>query len=191
MEPTIAILAGGQATRLGGRKATAALAGRPMISYPLSAALESGLGVVVVAKPDTELPELEAPVLREPAEPRHPLCGIVAALRHSRDRPIVVLACDMPFAGSELLIWLASLPDRLAVPRSGGHLQPLIGRYDPSLLASLEALLGEDRPLQEIVGGLSPREIEYEELAAFGDPERLLMNVNTAADLERAEALLD
>lgn len=51
--------------------------------------------------------------------------------------------------------------------------------------------MGEDRPLQEIVGGLSPREIEYEELAAFGDPERLLMNVNTAADLERAEALLD
>ena len=38
MNALIAILAGGRGTRLGGDKARAELAGRPLISYPLAAA---------------------------------------------------------------------------------------------------------------------------------------------------------
>jgi GTP:adenosylcobinamide-phosphate guanylyltransferase len=40
------------------------------------------------------------------------------------------------------------------------------------------------------VASLDPYVLEEEELAAFGDPERLLFNVNTPADLARAEELV-
>lgn len=191
MDALIAILAGGRAERLGGDKAGALLGGRPLISYPLAAARGSGHEAVVVAKADTPLPDLGERVLREPDEPSHPLCGIVAALGEAGDRPLVALACDMPLVTAELLAWIAAIAEPLAMPRVDGRLQPLLGRYDPSLLPRLErSLLAGDRPLAETVAALGPREIGPRELARFGDPERLLANVNTAAELRAAEALV-
>ena len=54
----VAVLAGGRGRRMGASKATVALAGEPLISRPLAAARAAGLEAVVVAKPDTALPEL-------------------------------------------------------------------------------------------------------------------------------------
>lgn len=190
VEALIAILAGGRATRLGGRKATAELAGRPLISYPLAAALGSGQDAIVVAKPRTELPELSVPTLREPAEPVHPLCGLVSALRQGEGRPVIALACDLPLVTPELLDWVASQRDPLVVPRIEGRLQPLLARYEASLLRDLEADLHAQRPLQETVARLHPRMIDEEEIARFGRPDRLLLNVNSEADLQRAGRLL-
>jgi molybdenum cofactor guanylyltransferase len=187
MEALIAILAGGSGTRIGGDKALAELGGRPLISFPLAAAHAAGAEVLIVAKPDTSLPDAAARVLREPAEPVHPLCGIVSALRDADDRSLTVVAADMPFVTGELLAWLAALPDPLAVPSHGGRLHPLLARYDPSLLPTLEQALEAEAPLRETVASLSPREITERELRPFGDPERLLFNVNTPEDLEEAE----
>jgi molybdopterin-guanine dinucleotide biosynthesis protein A len=191
----IAIMAGGRAARLGGETATVELAGVPLIEWALAAAREAaGTGerrfeVAVVAKRRTPLPPLGCRVIHEPREPSHPLRGIVTALREGGGRPVVVVACDMPFVTGGLLAWLASLPDPLAVPRAAGRLHPLLARYDPSVLEPLEAALGSGRPLQETVASLGPRELGARELGRFGDPERLLLNVNTRADLAAAERL--
>ncbi len=186
-----AVLAGGAGSRIGGAKATADLDGRPLLSYPLAAVVEAGLEPIVVAKRDSALPPLDCRVVHEPDRPRHPLCGIVAALRHARDRPLVVVACDMPFADAGLLGWLASAPQPLVVPSVDGRLQPLHARYDPALLPVLEAALDRAEPLQETVASLEPRMVEESELARFGDPRRICFNVNAAEDLERAEELLN
>jgi molybdenum cofactor guanylyltransferase len=190
MEPLFAILAGGRATRLGGDKVSATLGGRPLISYPLEAAHAANAEIVIVAKPTTELPQVEVQVLHEPPEPVHPLCGIVTALERADDRPVLVIAADMPFLTGELLAWIEGLEEPLAVPAYGGRLHPLLGRYDPSLLEPLTAAMKAERALQETVSELAPRVIERDELERFGDPERLLFNVNTPEDLARAEALL-
>lgn len=50
-----AVLAGGRGSRLGGAKAMAELAGRPLISYPLAALADAGLDAFVVAKPSSGL----------------------------------------------------------------------------------------------------------------------------------------
>jgi molybdopterin-guanine dinucleotide biosynthesis protein A len=189
-EPLFAILAGGRATRLGGDKVLARLGGRPLISYPLEAAHAANAEILVVAKPGTELPELEVEVLREPPEPFHPLCGIVAALERAGEQPVIVVAADMPFVTGELLAWMEGIAEPLAVPRHGGRLHPLLGRYDGSVLEQLKSALKAERALQETVSALSPRLIGDEELGRFGDPERLLFNVNTPEDLARAEAAL-
>jgi molybdopterin-guanine dinucleotide biosynthesis protein A len=180
------VLAGGRGSRLGGAKPTAELAGRALISYPLAALVEAGLEAVVVAKPDTELPPLDVDVLNEPAEPVHPLAGIVAALRQT-GRPLVVIGCDFPFVPPALVRALADAPEPLVVPAPGGEAQPLVARWTPALLPALEDALDREEPLRRTVAALSPRLLGDAELASFGDPARVFFNVNTPADLRRAE----
>jgi molybdopterin-guanine dinucleotide biosynthesis protein A len=181
------VLAGGRGSRLGGEKPTAELAGRSLISYPLDALAEAGLEAVVVAKPDTDLPSLDLEVLVEPVEPIHPLAGIVAALRQAA-RPIVVIGCDFPFVPAALLRALADASELLLVPAPGGEAQPLVGRWTPALLPALEDALAREEPLRRTVAALSPRLLEDAALAQFGDPSRVFFNVNTPADLRRAES---
>jgi molybdopterin-guanine dinucleotide biosynthesis protein A len=185
-----AVMAGGRGRRLGEEKATAILAGRPLISYPLAALAAAGLETVVVAKEQTRLPPLNVPVWQEPDEPAHPLCGIVAALDRSDGRGVVVCGCDMPFVTAALVRRLAEIDAPLVVPRTASFLHPLCARYGPSLAQPLRAALEERRPLQEAVAALGPVVLEEDDLRPFGTPARLLFNVNTRADLERAEELL-
>ncbi|HEY1853642.1 MAG TPA: NTP transferase domain-containing protein [Solirubrobacterales bacterium] len=184
------MLAGGAGRRLGGAKATVGLAGRALVEYPLAALAAAGIEAAVVAKADTELPELAARVVVEAAEPRHPLLGIVTALRHALGRPVLVVACDLPLVPPALLAALAAAPEPLVIAAPGGKPQPLLGRYAPALLPQLESALEREEPLRRTVAALSPRLLEDPELAQFGDPADLLLNVNDPADLERAGALL-
>jgi molybdopterin-guanine dinucleotide biosynthesis protein A len=144
---------------------------------------------VVVAKAETPLPPLDVPVWIEPPRPHHPLCGVLEALRRA-EGPALVCAGDMPFVEPRLLAWLAGLGVPLAVPRLGGRLHPLLGLYDPRLLPALEKDLGAELPLRESVERLRAREVTESELARFGEPERLLFNVNTPQDLREAEQVL-
>jgi molybdopterin-guanine dinucleotide biosynthesis protein A len=184
------VLAGGRGERIGGGKAAVDLGGRPLASYPLDAMAAAGLEAVVCAKPGEELPALAAPVLVEPAEPRHPLCGVLAALEAGKGRAVVVAACDLPFVPPPLLAFLAGAREPLVVPAVGGRLHPLLARYDPALLPDLEAALEREEPLTRTVERLRPRLLAEDELARFGDPGRILFNVNDRDDLRRAEALL-
>jgi molybdopterin-guanine dinucleotide biosynthesis protein A len=187
--PRGVVLAGGRGSRLGGAKATADLAGRPLIAYPLAVLTEAGLDPFVVAKPGTAIGVDEVEVVAEPAEPIHPLTGIAAALRHAQ-APLVVLGCDFPFVPPPLLRALAEAPERLVVPAPGGDLQPLVARWDPTLLGDLEAALAREEPLRRTVASLDPRLLDDDDLAAIGDPARVFFNVNTPAELKVAAELL-
>jgi molybdopterin-guanine dinucleotide biosynthesis protein A len=189
--PVGAILAGGRGSRIGGAKATVALGGRPLISYPLAAVEAAGLEPVVVAKPDSTLPPLACRAIREPAQPRHPAHGLLAALRHAGGRPLIAVGCDMPFLSPALLSWLASTADPLVVPALDGRPQPFPGRYGRPLLPALEAAVAEGGALRATLSSAAPRTISADELARFGDPARLCFNVNTPADLRRAERMLE
>jgi molybdopterin-guanine dinucleotide biosynthesis protein A len=183
------VLAGGRSRRFGGAKVLAELGGRPLISYPLAALSAAGLEPVVVAKRKSPLPGLDCPVLREPALPSHPLCGVVAALRWGGGRPAVVLGCDMPFVTAPLLAWLAGL-DGLVVPEVNDRLQPLLARYEPAHAGSLEIALRGGRSMHDAITALQPRILRERELERFGDCSRLFYNVNDPADLQVAERLL-
>ncbi len=188
-----AVIAGGAGRRLGAAKPAAPLGGRPLISYPLAAAREAGLPTIVVAKRKTPLPALEEPVVREPDEPLHPLCGALAALRHARRTigcaAVLLLACDMPFVTGELLSWLAGL-DGAAMARCGGRPQPLLGRYPVQRIGAVAAGMAAGRSLASTLAAGETRIVEEAELARFGEPARLVFNVNDARDLAVAEEML-
>jgi len=167
--------------RLGGSKATLDLAGRPLISYPLGAFATAGIEVVVVAKPATELPALDVPVVTEPDEPTHPLLGLVTALAHAGGRPIVASPCDTPFVTAALLISLAASPATAAV-HDGERLHPLLARYQPTDLPALRRGLEATAAATATAESLSPTLIQADPQTTF--------NVNTPEDLAAATALL-
>lgn len=199
-----AVLAGGRGSRLGGAKADVALAGRPLLSYALGALAEARLETVVCVKHGeiprasgafasselTKAPRAPVRMVEEPTEPRHPLAGIVAALRWGGGRPVVALACDLPFVEPALIEFLAAAREPLVVPSVDGRPQPLLARYGSSLLPDLEDALRREAPLTRTVDALAPRYLREDELRRFGDPRRLLFNVNTPDELRQAEAIL-
>lgn len=179
--PLGAVLAGGAATRLGGAKATAELAGRPLIAYPLEALARAGVEAVVVAKQDTLLGSLDVETITEPDEPRHPLAGVVAALKHAHPRSVVTLSCDAPFVSPMLLRVLASASSTTAV-RSAGRAHPLIALYTVADLPRLEEAVAAGEPATQALESLEPDYIQAPETEAF--------NVNTPEDLAEAEERL-
>ena len=185
-----AILAGGMSERLGQAKPTAPLAGHTLLEHPLAALQEAGLETVVVAKADTPLPAIDLTVWHEAAEPVHPMLGVVTALERAADRPVLACACDLPFVTAPLAAWIADRDAALAVPRAGGRLHPLFARYTAALLPPLRAALERRSSLHETLGGLDPLILSEEELVRFGDPARLLFNVNTPSDLAQAETMV-
>jgi molybdopterin-guanine dinucleotide biosynthesis protein A len=187
-----AVLAGGLSRRMGEPKAIVELAGRPLAARVAATVGSAGLEPIVVAKPDSPLPALDCRVLTEPSEPRHPLTGLLAALDASAGRGVVAIACDMPLVPARLLSWLAQRGrDRqAAVCEVGGRLEPLLGRYAPAASAPLARSLAAGEPMRAAVATLDLRVITERELSRFGDPERIVFNVNTPGDVAAAERLL-
>jgi molybdopterin-guanine dinucleotide biosynthesis protein A len=185
-----AILAGGSGERLGSRsKAALALAGRPLAAYPAEALAQVCEVVAVVCKADTELPEL-ADVERwdEPAEPRHPLTGIVHALERAGE-PVLVCAADMPFVTADACRSLVTSQATAAagegpaavVAIAGGILQPTFGLYTSAALGGLRSA-DRDGSLTAAVEALEPARVAL--------PAALVRSVNTLEDVAAAEAEL-
>jgi molybdopterin-guanine dinucleotide biosynthesis protein A len=188
-EAIVAVLAGGAGRRLGEDKPCATLAGAPLIARPLEAARAGGLEAIVVAKPGTRLPPIDARVVMEPAEPSHPLCGVLAALRYAlrRSRPpaVIAVACDMPFVTGGLLSWLADRRGAV-LAYAAGRPQPLLARWPAAATEHVQAGLRERRSLAATLAALSPQIAGEDELRRFGDPDRLCFNVNDGGDLRLA-----
>jgi molybdopterin-guanine dinucleotide biosynthesis protein A len=176
---------------MGGEKPLARLAGQPLLAHVLAAVSEAGLDALVVAKPGSPLPALEVPLVIEPEEPAHPLCGVVSALRAvGASAPgIVAVGCDMPFLAPGLLSMLAGLGGNVVL-QGGGRLQPLPARIDPRGLAALERSLAAGEALGRALAALGPRVLDERELARFGDAKKLCFSVNSPADLALAESWL-
>jgi molybdopterin-guanine dinucleotide biosynthesis protein A len=178
------LLAGGRGRRLGGRsKAAIEVAGRPLAAYPAAALAGVCDRVAIVAKPGSELPYLPG-VERwdEPAEPQHPVAGIIHALEHT-GRPVLVVAADMPYvtpdACASVMAGGGSAPAAVAV--AAGVLQPLLAVYAPAALDRLRAAPPDGR-LTDIVEALAPGRVAV--------PPAIVRSVNTPEDLAEAEAEL-
>lgn len=140
------ILAGGRSTRLGGvPKSALVFQGRTLLEQALKAAGQAAATVVV--GPDPGLLPKGTLVAREEPAFAGPAAGIAAGLGALRTRRreggaspwTLVLACDMPHAGSAVEVLLAAVEDgavqdgAVAVSPSGRR-QPLLGIYKTEAL---------------------------------------------------------
>jgi len=174
------VLAGGRGSRLGGDKATVELDGVALLLYPLRALAAVTPAQAVVAKRDTQLPELPSGVAtwHEPDAPRHPLTGVMHALRAARGQPVLCCAVDLPLLDAATLRRLLDADDgrhACVVPRVDGRLEPLCTLWHPWSLGTLDRI-PEGLAMREVVTALDTLEIN------FTDP-RPFTNVNVPEDL--------
>jgi len=155
---------------MGGAKATAMLAGRPLIGWALDALREAGFDHrAVVAKRDTPLPPLDVPVWLEPEEPRHPLAGVAYALERAGGEDVVTVPVDLPLVPPHVLRTLAEAAG-CAMVRG----QPLLARFPAGTVIEPRGRA------TDAVLALKPGVIDA------GD----LLNVNTPEDLARVEEIV-
>ncbi len=183
------LLTGGASRRMGEDKALIELGGHRLVDR--AAAL-----LTAVADPVIEVGPgwSSLPAVREDPPGTGPLAALsagAAALRAAgHDGSVLVLAVDMPRVGVELLRFLAGRAGTTtAVPRAGGHPQPMCARYGPDVLAAVdERLAAGGRSLRDLLETLaasgSVSWVEPEEWEPVAGPEAF-SDVDTPEDLRR------
>lgn len=173
-EITGAILAGGRASRLGGRdKGTLVVDGRTIRERQREALSEVCSEVLIIDRAADLIPGCG------------PLGGVHAALSRAAASTVLVLACDMPFVPAALLAHLAALARHAdaVVPRTEDGYHPLCAAYTRACLGPFARRLAMGRfKMIDAVADVRLRTVEPNELARFGPLDRLLANVNTPAD---------
>lgn len=191
-----AILAAGRGARFGGGKLLAPLGGRPLVLWPVEAALAAGLSrVLVVAGADLAAlrsalpddPRLELVHNPEHAQGMGGSLALAARLALAGDAAaLVTLLGDMPFITPDLIAAVAAAavnaPAGAAAAAAGGrrcHPVAFAARH----FAALARLTG-DRGGRDLLQGLAG------DLALAPAPEHACLDVDTPADLRQAEAIL-
>jgi molybdenum cofactor guanylyltransferase len=195
-EPTYsaAILAGGRATRFGGRDKSALMVDGATIRERQIAALATlTADVMIVGAPAPHVSNAgRTRVVQDIMPGCGPLGGLHAALTAARGDAVLLLACDMPYVTAPLAAYLFSLADAVdvVVPRTERGYHPLCAVYARRCLDAVATRLASQRwTMTELIADCVTRVVTVEELERFGNTERLLANVNTPAEFASLEAL--
>jgi molybdenum cofactor guanylyltransferase len=190
-----AILAGGLATRFGGRDKGALIVEGESIQSRQFAALAQVADDLMIVGPDRSAVDnaIGIPVrtLPDRIPGRGPLGGLHTALSEARGDALAVVACDMPFVSAPLLAHLLALTREAdaVVPSTGRGYHPLCAAYTRACLDSIARRLSKGE--LKMIGWLDEvrvRVVPEAELRVFGDPDALLANVNTPDDFLGLEA---
>ncbi len=194
---SVAILAGGFGTRLGEDKASAVIAGRPLLHWMADAVSGLSDDLLVLHRADQRLVEAPPGVVWRPVVDRRaeagPLAGIEAGLHASRHELMVAVATDMPLIHQELLRAIAAACKgyAAAMPVLRGIAQPLCAAYRRSALPVIEAQLDEgDGRIRYIMPRLHGRTLAESDVTAYDPTLESFTNVNRPDDLARVGEIL-
>lgn len=190
---TIAILAGGQSTRMGTDKASLTIDGETLLARIVAQALSTGRRTLVVGRmrPD-DWPLTDIPFIPDAGVGHGPIGGLAAALEFV-NRPIgpvrpelgavLAIACDMPLLTSRAFDWLATeaitrQPEFGLAVTDDGQLEPLFSVYCASILPfALERIAEGRRSLHGLIAALAFDHVDAPDAIR---PE--LVNINTAEE---------
>lgn len=176
---SIFILAGGKSTRMGTDKVLILLNGKPLISYLIETIENFGLPIAIISN-EPVYESFGYPVFPDLVKEKGPLGGIFTALSNTESDHCLILSCDSPFTGKDVIQKLISeaVPDQITLGQLSGKLLPFPGVYPRSLKQSLEA---NHLKLKSFILEESFRLISWNE--GCQDPEREFANLNTPQNL--------
>lgn len=187
---TAAILAGGEARRLDGiDKSALTVGGRSILDRQLALLRSLTSHILIVARDRSRARHVDVPLVVDRISGAGALGGIYTALMEAPTEQVLVIACDMPFLTASFLRRLAARGEDVdvAVPRDARGRHPLCASYARRVAGHLKARIDSGMlRVGDALAGLEVREIGPDELASFDPDGRLLLNVNTPGDYERA-----
>ena len=191
----LAVLAGGEGSRMGRPKIELTLGGQPILHALLDRFDWPGPTVLSAAAGHASAPGAERfdRIIRDRRAGQGPLQGLHDVLADSPAPHVVVTAVDMPFVRREQLAWLAAaLKSRcdatglmLARPLPGGaRVEPLPSAFRASFAPVIARLLRDDR---RSLHGLAAEPAVHTVAPPDDWPGETWTNLNTPADLSDFE----
>lgn len=187
---TLAILAGGQSSRMNYRN-------KAFLSYQektfVERLIEAGSDfeeVIIVANTKEAYENFNLQVVSDVYPGKGPLSGIHAALRVAKTPTVLCVACDMPLTSREVLNGLAQISGDydVLVPEYEGRLQPLCAIYSKKIKNKVEEQLKKDDfKLQYFIRQLNYQVIRELPHRPFKSTD--FLNVNTPTDLSELEEM--
>lgn len=192
---TVVIQAGGQSSRMGSDKALLPFLGQPLISRVIARLAPIADELIVTTNQPDAYAFLGLPLAPDKIAGRGALGGLYTAIAAASQPRVAVVACDMPFANAELLKIQAAALDAesadVVIPKTRTGYEPLHAVYRratclPVIETAIQA--GQWKVISWF-GQVRVRELALAELRRY-DPRGLaFINVNTPAELARAEEL--
>ncbi len=193
------VLAGGGSTRFGRDKALVEVDGMPMLGRMIELLRRVTKEVRIVAAPN-KYAAFGVTTVEDCWPGEGPLGGIITALEDAarttaRPEWNLILSCDMPFLTRD---WLAFLGERavrskaqVVFPHSASGPEPLCACWQTAAAAKLRS--GFESGVRKVTQGIALLRAEVLDGAdwkRFDKAGRLFWNMNTAADYEEAQRIL-
>jgi molybdopterin-guanine dinucleotide biosynthesis protein A len=180
---TVAVLIGGDSSRMGTDKATFEVDGIAMANRVAGAAQEAGASqILIIGGTQAKSKTLTGDWKKDLFPGEGPLGGIITAMKHSDHDSVVVLSCDMPFMTSAVIQSLVrGLEDAQATVGRTDRLNWLCAAWSKSeCFATLQTVWKRnERAVHRAAVLLDVAEVPV--------PAVAVRNVNTLADLVAGE----
>ena len=191
------VLAGGASRRMGRDKSTLVIGGHTLIE--IAAMALSGVADPIRVVGNLAAGQTSLPIIPDEeigGGVRGAIVGLYTAAKYAGTEWIVVLACDLPFVSSELLVRMSTVIAKvgketvaaLLPEQPDGRIQPLCGFYRAAATRlGIEELLSEDNwRLQRLAERLDTHIVPFTDIADLPGSERFFMNLNSPEDHQAA-----
>lgn len=188
----VAVLAGGEGSRIGGGKPLLRLCGRTLVERAYDRASAWSSEAVVAVRSREQLGSCHLPWIADATRIEGPLAGLSAALEwacREGAEALLTIPCDMPFLPVDLARRLLDEigDSSAAVASSGGHLHPVCALWRNAAIYEFPRYFASGRrSLRGFAEHVGFVEVEWP--AVPHDP---FFNINNPADLAAAKAMLE
>ncbi len=190
---TLAIQAGGRSSRMGRDKGLVELDGKPLVGHVIDRLAHLAGEVILTANDAPGYARFGVRIVPDEDPGAGSLAGLATALAGAQGDPVLVVACDMPFASPRLAAHMLSLISsaEAVVPRPEGEFEPLYAVYRRSCLPAIRrALLRGDRRVISFFDDVLLQVVESDEARSLEPDPYAFFNVNTPDDLADAQRRL-
>lgn len=192
---TLALQAGGESRRMGQDKALLPFLGQPLIQRVATQVAPAADEILVTTNRPADYAFLGYPCFPDLRPGRGALGGLFTALKAATQPLVGLVACDMPFANAQLLAFQAQLllaeEADVVIPHLPGGYEPFHAVYRrATCLPQVEqALDAGELKLIAWFPRVTVRTLTLEACRPFDPAGLAFLNLNTPAELARAEAL--
>jgi molybdenum cofactor guanylyltransferase len=188
---TVAIMAGGQSSRMGQDKSFVLFQERPLIEIVQERVTGLGAELILITNNPEAYAHLGLPMYKDVYPGLGPLGGIYTAVYHARQQHTLVVACDMPWLNRALLTHMISLRHQadIIIPRWQKFPEPLHAIYSKACLPPIKAQLQSDQlKITRFFGQVTVHFVERATIEQFDENGRSFANLNTPQELAQAKA---
>jgi len=181
--PIVAVLAGGDSTRMGSDKAVIPFASSTMLETVLNSVSTVGDPIVVGR---TKAPRGVPAILDQRTDSRGPLTGLETVLRQEPERTVVLVAVDHPFVQPRTLREMLAIEGDAVIPLDAGWQQVTCAVYRPPFLAAASETLDNGcRSIITALGLVTANLVHEDTWQSWDEDGRSWFSVDTPERLEQ------